>query len=148
MKKIVSFPAEGLPGNSNNSLSKPRLLIADDDESIRDIFRLILSPENYELDIRSSGEDLLKNKFILPDLFLIDKQLSGVSGTDVCAHLKKQARTKNIPVIMISASPDIARLSKDAGADNYIEKPFDMSTLLKMIQYYIKEKKIKGKASI
>ena len=78
----------------------------------------------------------LKNKFTLPDLFLIDKQLSGYDGLDICRHLKNQAHTKNIPVIMISASPNIGALSKEAGADAYIEKPFEVKDLLRLVNFY------------
>ena len=115
----------------------PRILIADDDESIRDIFRLIFSELDFALELISSGEDLLKNRFIVPDIFLIDKQLSGVNGLDVCRFLKEQSNTRHIPVIMISALPDIGTLSKEAGADGYIEKPFEITFLMEVINRYI-----------
>ena len=85
---------------------------------------------------KKNGEDLLKNKFTLPDVFLIDKQLSGYDGLDICRHLKNKGRTKNIPVIMISASPNIGSLSKEAGADAFIEKPFEIKDLLRLVNFY------------
>jgi len=84
-----------------------------------------------------SGEDLVKNKFSLPDIFLIDKQLSGYDGLDICRRLKRRTETKNIPVIMVSASPEIADLSKDAGADDHIEKPFEIKDLLDLVNKYV-----------
>ncbi|MEJ8844091.1 response regulator [Lacibacter sp. H375] len=114
-----------------------RILIADDDEGIRDIFKLILEAAGYCVDFRSSGEDIINNKFIVPDLFLLDKQLGDYSGLDLCAYLKKREDTRDIPVIMISASPDIAKLSIEAGADAYIEKPFEIDYLRNLIQFYI-----------
>ncbi len=114
----------------------PRILIADDDEAIRDVFRLVLANSGYIIDLFDNGSDLLNNRFLIPDLFLIDKQLSDVCGLDVCRFLEMQQHTMNIPVVMISASPDIAQLAKDAGAESFIEKPFDMSLLLKVINAY------------
>lgn len=115
-----------------------RILIADDDEGIRDILKLILEAAGYCVDFRSGGEDIINNKFIVPDLFLLDKQLGGHSGLDLCTYLKSREDTKDIPVIMISASPDIGKLSIEAGADAYIEKPFEIDYLRNLIQFYIK----------
>lgn len=111
-------------------------MIADDDPGIRDIFSIIFEKAGYAIELKSNGEDLLKNKFSLPHVFLIDKQLSGTDGIDICRYLKKQKLTSKIPIIMISASPDIAKLSKEAGADAFIEKPFEVKDLLRMVRHY------------
>ena len=118
---------------------KQRILIADDDESIRDIFQLILGNSGYHIDISHNGEDILNNSFEVPDLFLLDKQLAGHNGLDICMHLKSKPETKDIPVIMISASPDIGPLSVAAGADAYIEKPFEIEYLRAVIRHYIQK---------
>jgi DNA-binding response OmpR family regulator len=89
------------------------------------------------VEIKKNGEDLLNNKFTMPDLFLVDKQLSGYNGLDICRYLKSQRHTKNIPVIMISASPDIGRSSREAGADAYIEKPFEITNLVDLVNSYV-----------
>jgi DNA-binding response OmpR family regulator len=107
-----------------------KIIVIDDDPGIQDIFRLILQREGFDVQIISNGKDILKNAFTIPDLFILDKQLSGVDGVDICLHLKKQKKTKNIPVIMISASPGIGTLAIEAGADDYLEKPFDIKALL------------------
>ena len=121
--KPSAFPNESIA-------MKQRILIADDDESIRDIFQLILGNAGYQIAISSTGEDILNDSFEVPDLFLLDKQLAGQNGLDICMHLKNNPKTKDIPVIMISASPDIGPLSMEAGADAYIEKPFEIEYLL------------------
>jgi len=123
---------------------RPRILIADDDEGIRDIFQILLTREGYEVDIRSGGDEILSDNFKVPQLFLIDKQLSGCSGLDICRHLKSQFATQHIPVIMISASPDIGILSKQAGADDYLEKPFDINCLLRMIKEQLQKQQLAG----
>ena len=112
-------------------------MITDDDPGLQDIFKLILEKAGYSVKVLSNGNDLLHNKYLLPDLFLLDKQLSGVDGIEVCKYLKSKKRTSHIPVIMVSANPNIASLSEQAGADAYIEKPFQVRDLLSTIEHYI-----------
>jgi len=125
-------------------LSKKKILVVDDDPVIRDVFKIILEAAGYEVELTGDGRELLKNQFSPPHLFLIDKLLSGVNGLDICKHLKAQKATKNIPVIMISASPGIAGQSAEAGADDHIEKPFDRSHLLKVVSRNISNGRING----
>ncbi|HRO48121.1 response regulator [Agriterribacter sp.] len=114
-----------------------KIVVTDDDPGIRDIFKMIFETAGYQVQVISNGDDLLNNAYNLPDLFLLDKQLSGVDGTDICRYLKQQRTTAHIPVIMISANPQIGKLSEEAGADAYIEKPFEVKYLLEMVKRYI-----------
>jgi CheY-like chemotaxis protein len=109
-----------------------KIIFADDDPTIQDVINLIFEGE-YEVTTFSKGDALMKNNFIVPDLFLLDKQLSGMDGLDICRFLKKQESTKNVPVIVISATPNIADLAKSAGADDVIAKPFPIKALRQMI---------------
>lgn len=102
----------------------------DDDHAILDGMRLILEYAGFETILFTNGNDLLKGRYELPDLFIIDKQLSGVSGLDICRHLKKQPASQDIPVIIISASLHVRRMAQEAGADDFIEKPFRMQDLV------------------
>ena len=137
MKKQIS-PADQKKGGeiAQHKRKKKRILIADDDPGIQEIFALIFERAGFEVDLKMNGEELVKNKFSLPDIFLIDKQLSGHNGLDICRQLKSRKQTKNIPVIIVSAAPDIATLAKDAGADDYIEKPFDVNELLEIVNRF------------
>ena len=139
MKKQNSLTSQrNCAGNdSSPGEVKKRILVVDDDPGIQDIFTIIFEKAGYAIEIKKDGEDVLKNKFTFPDLFLVDKQLSGYSGLDVCRHLKSQEQTKDIPVVMISAAPDIGALSQQAGADSYIEKPFEIKDLLKVVNFYV-----------
>jgi CheY-like chemotaxis protein len=112
-----------------------KVIFADDDPTILDVVTLILE-DNYEVTVYQDGSPLLSGKFELPDLFLLDKQLSGIDGLDICRHLKSQEKTRHIPVIMISASPNIETLARSAGADNVIAKPFPIRELRQMIARY------------
>jgi DNA-binding response OmpR family regulator len=111
-----------------------KILIADDDPGIRDIFQIVLVKAGYDIEVKDDANEIFGNNFTIPDLFLIDKLLSGVDGLDVCRFLKNNPQTNNIPVVMVSASPDIGRVALKAGADDFIEKPFELSYLLKVIE--------------
>src|SRR5260221_10110010 len=115
-------------------MMRKRIVVVDDDDSVREIFGLILQRAGYDVELIGDANQILKRKFRLPDLFLIDKLLSGHDGLDICRFLKAQRDTGNIPVVMVSASPDIRTLSEKAGADDCIEKPFEMMHLLSVIE--------------
>ena len=114
-----------------------RILVAEDDDGISDIFKIIFEEAGYITDIKTNGADLLKNNFEIPDLFLIDKNLPGPNGLDICLFLKSQKLTSHIPVILISAAPDIGSLSREVRADGYVKKPFDITQLLNTVRYHI-----------
>ena len=109
------------------------ILVTDDDPGLQDIYKIILERAGFRVNILSNGMDILNNHFEIPDLFLLDKQLSGVDGLELCRYLKNHPATEQVPVIIISASEGIGNLAKAAGADDYIEKPFDRKHLLDVI---------------
>ena len=111
------------------------IIFADDDPTVLDVVTLILE-DDYRVVVHPNGDKLLANDFEVPDLFLLDKQLSGTDGLDICRFLKNQEPTKNIPVIMISATPNLSEQAKAAGADAFIEKPFPIRHLREMIANY------------
>jgi DNA-binding response OmpR family regulator len=109
-----------------------RIIFIDDDPTIQDVVNLILEDE-YEVEIFSDGQKILANDFTIPDLFLLDKQLPEFDGLDVCRHLKHQPSTRHVPVVILSATPDIIKLGRDAGADCVLEKPFLITELRQCI---------------
>jgi DNA-binding response OmpR family regulator len=111
-----------------------RIIIVEDDQDTRDAFKIIFDPATYELILYSTGNTLLENKAEIPDLYILDKQLSGVDGLDICRFLKNQPGTSHLPVIMLSASPDIKRLAIEAGANDLLEKPFSITALRNMVE--------------
>ena len=134
------------PGDKGITFAQPmamkhKILVADDDPGIRDIFNIILVKAGYEIEIKDDANDIFKNEFRIPDLFLVDRLLSGIDGLDVCRYLKEKELTRDIPVVMVSASPDIGVLAVKAGADDFIEKPFDLAYLLKVIERNINNAK-------
>ncbi|HMH32512.1 MAG TPA: response regulator [Puia sp.] len=115
---------------------RKKVVVAEDDPGLQDVLKIILENAGYDVQIFSKGELIMQRKFSIPDLFLLDKQLSGIDGIDICKFLKAHPTTRHIPVVMISANPNIAELATGAGADNWIEKPFEVKTLLEMVRNY------------
>ncbi|MFD0792914.1 PleD family two-component system response regulator [Mucilaginibacter litoreus] len=113
------------------------IMIADDDPGIVDAVEMILEFEGYAVSSTVDGSTVLDMKQELPDLLLLDIWMSGEDGRDICRKLKTEPATKNIPVIMISASRDIERSAFDAGADDFLAKPFEMEVLLSKIARFI-----------
>ncbi|MBV9962871.1 MAG: response regulator [Parafilimonas sp.] len=114
-----------------------QIIVADDDPAIRDIFQILLKRAGYAVTLYSNGDLLLNGKFEAPDLFILDKQLSGVDGIEVCQYLKHKDSTKNIPVIIVSASPYIAEAARVAGADDFLEKPFGTKALIELMEKHL-----------
>lgn len=109
-------------------------MIADDDPGIVDAVEMLLEFEGYEVISTVDGSTVLDMKENLPDLLLLDIWMSGEDGRDICKRLKQAPLTKNIPVIMVSASRDIEESAIEAGADDFLAKPFEMNDLLKKIE--------------
>ena len=115
-----------------------RIIIVEDDSSIQDAVRLILEAEGFVVESLHNGDALLKLHFAPPALFILDKQLTGVDGLEVCSFLKSQPMTRHIPVIMLSANPNIIKLAGAAGADGALEKPFQMKALIAVVEKLVK----------
>ena len=110
------------------------ICIIEDDEGIQDVLRIILQRAGYGTSIFSDGRPVMEKNYNVPDLFLIDKQLPDMDGLDICRHLKKDHATSSIPIVMMSAYPNMRQLSKESAADDFIEKPFLVEELLTIIE--------------
>lgn len=120
----------------SNIIEMKRILAVDDNQDILEILRYILEDSGYKVDTLSDGHDLLQQvKNIHPDLILLDIMLGDMDGRVLCKNVKQTAETHNIPVILVSASHNIAGdLKHNGDPDDFIEKPFDMNVLLNSIE--------------
>ena len=116
---------------------KKKVVVVEDDESIRDILQIILERAGYLTVNCKDGYGILNGTVEIPDLYMIDRQLSGVDGLEICKYLKHQASTSDIPIIILSATPGIEHIAKNAGADAFIEKPFSKKHLVYTIETVI-----------
>lgn len=111
-----------------------RILVVDDEPDILEFLEVILKEEGYEVVISDKGEYLEQlHNGGLPHLILVDVLLSGKDGREIVRYLKSQEETKAIPIIMFSAHPSAAETARQAGADDFLAKPFDIDDLLAKI---------------
>ena len=117
--------------------SKKKILIADDDPAILDVLSLFLEDVGYEVETTDDGATIREAQSEHPDLMLLDIWMSGWNGSDICSLLKNQEATKHIPIILVSANRDTEKIAKEAGADDFLLKPFDLDNVLEKIERYI-----------
>jgi DNA-binding response OmpR family regulator len=118
------------------NINPKKIMIADDDPDIVDAIGLMLTFEGYHVSSTYRGSDVLRLNGELPDLLLLDIQMPGEDGRDICRQFKANKYTKQIPVIMISASFNVKSSALESGADDFLAKPFDMADLISKIQKY------------
>jgi len=119
-------------------MSKKKILVADDDTAILDVMTLMLEDVGYEVISTVDGQTVRKVLNELPDLVLLDIWMAGFDGREICKQLKRNKKTKHIPIIMISANKDTRDIAKEAGADDFVAKPFEMQELLAKVEKYTK----------
>lgn len=106
-----------------------KVLIIEDEKDLAELLAFNIEKEGYAATCVHDGKQGLERAFAeIPDLIMLDLMLPGMLGTDVCKELRKDQRTAQIPVIMITAKGDeIDRVvGFEVGADDYIVKPFSM----------------------
>jgi diguanylate cyclase (GGDEF)-like protein len=118
-----------------------RILVADDDPDIRDVLNLTLAEENYEVIEAGDGEEALKIINAKPlDLVLLDYKMPKLDGRQVCRLVKRDLLLRHLPVIMVTGKGEISDKIDgiDAGADDYIVKPFEPKELLARIRMILR----------
>ena len=115
-----------------------RLLVVDDEPDILEFLQIILEEEGYEVVTSDKGEYLehLHNGE-LPHLILVDVLLSGKDGREIVKYLKRNPETKHIPIMMFSAHPSAEETARQAGADDFLAKPFQIEVLLAKIAHLL-----------
>ncbi|WP_202913772.1 response regulator [Pararcticibacter amylolyticus] len=112
-----------------------RILIFDDDVDILSICSFILEEQGWDVHTSPHCNDIVNNvRNIQPDVILMDNWIPDSGGVIATQTLKKEDDLKNIPVIYFSANNDIQSLATQAGADTYLEKPFDLTELEMVIE--------------
>jgi two-component system alkaline phosphatase synthesis response regulator PhoP len=118
-------------------LKRKRILVADDEVYIVHILEFSLNMEGYEVVSATSGEDALRMiDKERPDLIVLDIMMPGVSGYEVCRRLRADERTRDIPIIFLTAKDTLADrdFGLELGANAYITKPFGPRKLIEAIE--------------
>jgi len=126
-------------------MAKERILVVEDDEDILQLLKYNLAKEGYGVASVTSGEEALKAlKSEAPDLVLLDLMLPGVDGLEVSRMLKRDARTSQIPIIMLTAKGEEADIvtGLELGADDYITKPFSPRVMLARVRAVLRRRQV------
>ncbi|RQP13398.1 MAG: response regulator [Chryseobacterium sp.] len=111
-------------------MNSRKILIFDDDATILEVLGIIFDEAGYEVKISETSHDILeKVSAFRPDVILMDNWIPDIGGVEATRLLKSSEEFSNVPVIYITANNDIAALAEEAGADDYVAKPFDIDEL-------------------
>ena len=110
----------------------PYVLVVEDEDALATLLQYNLEKEGYHVGMASDGEEALTQvDERLPDLVVLDWMLPKVSGIEVCRRLRAGAKTRNLPIVMLTARGEESDRVRglDTGADDYLVKPFAMTEL-------------------
>jgi len=115
----------------------PSILIVDDEPRFRRALRLSLVMKGYDIREAGSGSDALESmRKDTPDLILVDWLMSGMDGISLCREIR---RGSQVPIIMVTSKRDGRSEAFAAGANDYLQKPFEVNELLSRIEFALKQ---------
>ena len=124
-----------------------KVLVVEDEKNIILGVKTCLEVAEYQVVVAETGEEALaeveRNR---PDIILLDLLLPGISGYQVCSQLKEDPKTKDIPIVVLSAKAEEEdmRRAKEAGADSYLTKPFRPKELWAELERFLPSEKNKS----
>jgi len=113
-----------------------KVLIIEDDWDTLELLRIIAKKSNYDVILSSNVLPFTLVEKIKPDLILLDHWVNDQIGSDLCYQIKQNAKTHDIPVIIISAVPGIGKIARESLADGCLEKPFDIEEIEAVLDSY------------
>ena len=122
-------------------MPRTKILVIDDDPDIRDVLNITLTQEGYEVIEAPDGQEGLKfAQTKNPDLVIVDFKMPKLDGRGVCRELKKDILLSHMPIIMLTGKGDVSDKvgGLNAGADDYIVKPFEPEELIARIRMIIR----------
>jgi two-component system alkaline phosphatase synthesis response regulator PhoP len=128
-------------------MPKERILVVDDEEDILELVRFHLAREGYQLTLATTGEEALKKaKLETFSLIVLDLMLPGLDGLEVAKALKAEARTKGVPIVMLTAKGEDADVVSglEIGAEDYITKPFSPRVLTARVKAVLRRRSKAG----
>ncbi|MBL8478729.1 MAG: response regulator, partial [Sterolibacteriaceae bacterium] len=114
-----------------------RILVADDEPVTRELIKAALEKAGFQVFLAEDGEDALRQFSDVPcDMVLLDVNMPGLNGHQVCAHLRRQLG-EEFPIVMVTGMDDIESIRRayDAGATDFIVKPVNWPLLGHRIRY-------------
>jgi CheY-like chemotaxis protein len=126
-------------------MAQEQILVVDDDQNIQVLVKTILSQKDYRVTTASNGEEALeilkKEKF---QAIIVDAMMPVMDGNILARKIKESPATKDVPIIMITASKEVDMVKKSfsSGCVLFLPKPFTASSLLSLIQLILNKKPI------
>ena len=114
-----------------------KILVVDDDQGVMEVIQMVLEGEGYQVETSFDEDCFPLAEDNLPDLILLDVLLLGGDGREICQLVKGNQATSHIPIIMLSAHSDADQVADMSGADDFLEKPFDVDALIKIVQRHL-----------
>lgn len=124
-----------------------KILVADDDPNIRELCRIVLGNEGYEvIEAENAPACITLARQEDPDLILLDWMMPGIDGIDALRAIKGSTRTREIPVVMLTALDGLAEITVATynGADGYVTKPFEVDDLLSLVRRFTQNSQASG----
>jgi CheY-like chemotaxis protein len=116
-----------------------RVLVIDDDAAVRSIIAETLRGEGYRVDEAGSGaEGLERLRAEPPDLILLDVQMPGMNGIGFVDQLHQEAGTTDIPIVILTATPELPESAQEHGIKAVLTKPFDIGLLTAMVERLVR----------
>ena len=131
-------------------MSKPTILIIEDERALADVRALNLQREGFEVLVAYDGQDGLRQAQLrLPDLIVLDLMLPVQTGEEVCRALRAGTRTRDIPIVMVTAKAEEADelIGLALGADDYVTKPYSMRVLIQRIKKELRHRQAQDDAA-
>ncbi len=122
---------------------QPKVLVVDDLEQNIRLLEAVLGSNGYDVTAASSGPEALERvSQDVPDIVLLDIQMPGMNGYEVCRRLRESPATQFLPVVMVTSSDQEVRINAiEAGADDFIIKPFNKQELLARVRSLVRIKR-------
>lgn len=121
-----------------------KVLVIDDEENIIEFIKLGLRYEGFQVESAPDGEQgIVAAQRINPELIILDVMMPGIDGMEVCQRLRSNPTTRDIPILMLTAKDEVRdRITGlDAGADDYLTKPFDFDEMLARMRAILRRQK-------
>jgi DNA-binding response OmpR family regulator len=122
-------------------MSRGKVLVVDDEEYIQHILNFSLGAEGFEVVTGADGEEAIRlARSEKPDIIVLDIMMPNMDGYEACRQIKAHPDTCSIPVILLTAKGrEVDRkLGAEAGADDYVVKPFSPGRLIERVEGFIK----------
>jgi two-component system, OmpR family, phosphate regulon response regulator PhoB len=132
-------------------MPKPKILVVEDERSLVEVLTCNLEREGFEVLTAFDGQEGLRQAQLkLPDLIVLDLMLPNKPGLEVCRDLRMGPRTREIPIIMVTAKAEESDelVGFATGADDYVTKPYSMKVLIQRIKKELRRRQLKDEPSV